>query len=105
MEKSLKSAGDSSCPTCNRSFGTDTECQEVIAVLKEEIERVPQKAKYIQKRLDEAIERQEKMEKLIGEKAACVTIREEVDEKNKQIDTTEETLQNLKAQIKTDEKC
>ena len=43
MEKSLKSPGDSSCPTCNRSFGTDTECQEVIAVLKEEIERVPQK--------------------------------------------------------------
>jgi len=35
--------GDSSCPTCNRSFGTAAECQEVIAVLKEEIERVPQK--------------------------------------------------------------
>ena len=44
------------------------------------------------------------MEKLIGEKATCVTIREEVDEKTKQIETTEETLQNLKAQIKTDEK-
>ena len=43
MEKSLKSSGDSCCPTCNRSFGNKDECEEVIAALKEEIERVPQK--------------------------------------------------------------
>ena len=43
MEKSLKTPGDSSCPTCSRSFGTQSECEEVITALKEEIERVPQK--------------------------------------------------------------
>ena len=43
MEKSLKTPGDSSCPTCSRSFGTESECEEVITSLKEEIERVPQK--------------------------------------------------------------
>ena len=43
MEKSVKSPGDSSCPTCNRSFSNKAECEEVIAALKEEIELVPQK--------------------------------------------------------------
>ena len=35
---------------------------------------------------------------------ACVAIREEVEEKNKKIETTEDTLQTLKSQIKKDEK-
>ena len=46
MEKSVKSSGDlgdTCCPTCNRSFSNKAECEEVIAALKEEIERVPQK--------------------------------------------------------------
>ena len=47
MEKSLKTPGDSSCPTCSRSFGTQSECEEVITALKEEIERVPQKVSTI----------------------------------------------------------
>ena len=44
------------------------------------------------------------MEKLYPEKMACVAIREEVEEKNKKIETTEDTLQTLKSQIKKDEK-
>ena len=47
MEKSLKSPGDSCCPTCNRSFGTESECEEVINALKEEIEKVPQKVNFL----------------------------------------------------------
>ena len=35
---------------------------------------------------------------------ACVAIREEVEEKNKKIEITEDTLQTLKSQIKKDEK-
>ena len=60
--------------------------------------------KYIQKRLNEATERLEQLEKLYPEKMACVAIREEVEEKNKKIETTEDTLQTLKSQIKKDEK-
>ena len=48
MEKSLKTPGDSSCPTCSRSFGTQSECEEVITALKEEIERVPQKVRNLE---------------------------------------------------------
>ena len=126
MEKSVKSPGDSSCPTCNRSFSNKAESEEVIAALKEEIERVPQKViknskvlrftikfalhirkfwKYFQvknfkKRLNEALEIQDKMEKLYPEKMACLNIRKEVDEKNKKIESSEECLQNMKSEIK-----
>ena len=60
--------------------------------------------KNIKKRLNDAQDTQDKLEKLNPEKMACLTIRQEVDEKNEKIETAEENLQNLKSQIKKDEK-
>ena len=56
--------------------------------------------KNFKKRLNEALERQDKMEKLYPEKMACLNIRKEVDEKNKKIESSEECLQNMKSEIK-----
>ena len=56
--------------------------------------------KNFKKRLNEALEIQDKMEKLYPEKMACLNIRKEVDEKNKKIESSEESLQNMKSDIK-----
>ena len=55
--------------------------------------------------MNEALERQDKMEKLYPEKMACLNIRKEVDEKNKKIESSEECLQNMKSEIKKVNYC
>ena len=91
MEKSKN------CPTCKRGFDQDEDCQEVIEFLKKEIKNVPTKVKYIRSRLDEALEIEEKMEKLRPEKISCLALRDQLDEKNNEIE-------DLKTKQKKDQK-
>ena len=106
VEKMQKSLGtkDPCCPTCNRNFGSKSECEEVVAFLKEEIERVPTRVKYIQKRLDEALERQEALEKLYPEKMACLAIRDDLESRSKQLEESERNLGALRAEVGKAEK-
>ena len=101
MKRSLD--GDPSCPTCNRNFKDVSECEEVISFLSDEIERVPQKVKFIEKKLKEAIKRQERMESLYPEKAKCLEIRNELDSKRAKLEESQKSTSKLKSQLKTDE--
>lgn len=49
MKKTLKQESQC-CPTCNRNFENSQECQDVIAFLQDEIEKVPSKVKFTQVR-------------------------------------------------------
>ena len=101
IEKMTK---NETCPTCQRGFKNAEECQEVIEFLKDEIEKVPTKVKYIQKRLDEAEKIQKDLEKMIPEKSRCLEIRNDLETKNEKISDSQELIQKLKQEVKKDEK-
>ena len=105
VEKLTKSISNSEpcCPTCNRNFASQSECEEVISHLKEEIERVPSRVKFIQKRLDEALDRQSKLEKLYPEKMNCLQIRNSLEAKSQQIEKMEESIKNLSIELQKHE--
>ena len=98
-----KMTKNETCPTCQRGFKNAEECKEVIEFLKDEIEKVPTKVKYIQKRLDEAEKIQKDLEKLIPEKSTCLEITNELESKNEKIQDVEELIQKLKQNVKKEE--
>ena len=90
------------CPTCQRGFKNDDEVKEVIDFLKDEIEKVPQKVKFIQKRLNEAEKIQHDLEKMIPEKSACLLIRNELETKHGRIQDAQESIAKLTTELKKD---
>ena len=92
------------CPTCQRGFNNDSEVQEVIDFLKDEIEKVPQKVRITQNRLNEARKIQSDLEKLIPEKSECLVIRNELEQKHGKIQDTQESITKLTLELKKDGK-
>ena len=88
------------CPTCKRGFDQDKDCEEVIEFLKEEIQNVPSKVKYIQSRLKEALEIEAKFEKLRPEKISCLDIRQQLEQKNNEIEDLKNKLKDDKKRLK-----
>ena len=99
IEKMKKSQ---TCPTCQRGFKNDDEVKEVIDFLKDEIEKVPQKVKFIQNRLNEAEKIQRDLEKMIPEKSACLLIRNELETKHGRIQDAQESIAKLTLELKKD---